>query len=491
MSDAYSQLHARFERYFLLRSSADMLDWDAQTTMPRGSSELRGQQLATLRLLAHEQLTAPELAELLERAEQEPVDDPWRRANLSAMRREWIHTAAVPAALTYARTQARSRCVMAWIEARKHDDFASLLPHLQEVLQLTREVAQAKSEQLGVGLYDALLDEYEPGVRESFLSPLFAELERELPPLVDRILERQRTVTLDGVFPIEQQTALGREIATRMGFDFERGRLDVSAHPFCGGAPEDVRITTRYDERDFLSSLLGVVHETGHALYELGLPRAFTRQPVGQAIGMAMHESQSLLMELQAARSPEFLRFLAPRASAHFGRALDAETLIAHAHKVERSLIRVNADEATYPLHIMVRFSLERALLSGDLAMADLPGAFREQMQRLVGTSADTDRDGCLQDVHWPEGAYGYFPSYTLGAIAAAQLFAAALAQQPQISAELAEGSFESLRGFAVEHVHRHGSSLSTEQVLTRATGRSFDSGALLSHLRRRYLGEA
>jgi carboxypeptidase Taq len=274
-----------------------------------------------------------------------------------------------------------------------------------------------------------------------------------------------------------------------MGFDFTRGRLDVSAHPFCGGAAEDVRMTTRYDERDFLPSILGVIHETGHALYEMGLPRAWVRQPVGRAAGMGLHESQSLLMEMQAARSTEFLGYLAGVAAKELGVDLTTEALVRNALSVERSLIRVDADEATYPLHVIVRFTLERALLSGDLPVAELPGAFRDAMARVVGIRPPTDRDGCLQDVHWPSGAFGYFPSYTIGAIAAAQLFATALEKHPEIPSELARGELATLRAFAREHVHQHGSRFDTNAVLERATGRGLDVDALLGHLRRRYLG--
>lgn len=495
---AYRELHQRFDRHYLLRSSADLLEWDAQAMMPEGSGALRAAQLGTLRLLAHEAIAAPDMAERLAAAEASPPEDAWERANLVAMRRAWVHAAAVPAELVEARTRATSSCELTWRTARREDDFASLLPQLEEVVNLTRQVGQAKASVMGLSVYDALADEYEPGVRETMLTPLFARLERELPPIVDAIVEAQARVpkapALTGPFAVDRQAALGRHLAERMGFDFKRGRLDVSEHPFCGGAAEDVRMTTRYDEADFLSSVLGVVHETGHALYEMGLPRAWTRQPVGQVPGMGLHESQSLLMEMQAARTPEFLGYLAGAASAHLGLGPDAlsrEALARHALRVERSLIRVDADEATYPLHIIVRFTLERALISGDLAVKDLPTAFRDAMERVVGRRPGTDREGCLQDVHWPAGAFGYFPSYTIGAIAAAQLFAAAVEAHPAIPSELARGELTSLRGYAHEHVHQHGARWDTSGILERATGRGLDVDALLRHLRRRYIEDA
>lgn len=489
---AYQDLAERFERHYLLRSSADMLEWDAQTLMPVGSGDLRAAQLGTLRVLAHEALVAPEVAELLAAAEASPPDDEWQRANVVAMRREWVHAAAVPSDLVMARTRATSACELAWRAARKADDFASLQPMLREVLNLTRQMGEAKSGALGVGVYDALIDEFEPGVREAMLSPLFARLEIELPPLVERILavqaQRPPGQPLGGPFPVDKQAALGRALAERVGFDFFRGRMDVSVHPFCGGASEDVRITTRYNEADFLSSVLGTVHESGHALYEAGLPRAWVRQPVGHAIGMAMHESQSLIIEMQACRSREFLEFLASIASEHLGVAIAAEDLTRHALHVERGLIRVDADEATYPLHVIVRYRLERALISGDLDVADLPGAFRDAMAAIVGIRPDSDRDGCLQDVHWPSGSFGYFPSYTLGAMAAAQLFVAAKIAHPSIPGELARGQFDSLRSFLRSHVHELGSRYDTNTVLEMATGKTLGAESLLAHLQARYL---
>ena len=494
----YRELVQRFDRHSLLRSSADVLEWDAQAIMPDGGGDLRAAQLGTLRLLAHEAIARPDMADHLAAAEASPPADEWELANLASMRRAWVHAAAVPPDLVEAHARARSSCELAWRAARRDDDFASLLPRLTEVVSLTRRVGEAKAAAMGLSVYDALADEYERGAREAILTPLFARLERELPPLVDAIVAVQarapKAPDLGGPFPVVRQAALGRHLAERMGFDFTRGRLDVSVHPFCGGAAEDFRMTTRYDELDFLSSVLGVVHETGHSLYEMGLPRAWVRQPVGQAAGMGLHESQSLLMEMQAARTPEFLGYLAVAASRELAvspEVLSRDALARHALRVERSLIRVDADEATYPLHVIVRYTLERALLSGDLAVKDLPGAFRDRMEHVVGVRPATDREGCLQDVHWPSGAFGYFPSYTIGAIAAAQLFAAALAKHPSIPSELSRGELTSLRTFARENVHEHGSRYDTSTVLERATGRGLDVDALLGHLRRRYLGES
>lgn len=460
--------------------------------MPIAGGDLRSAQLGLMRALAHDAITAPDTEDLLASAESESPPDEWERSNLAAMRRAWVHAAAVPGDLVEAHARATSRCELSWRAARRDDDFISLLPHLTEVILLTRRVGEAKAAKLGVSPYDALADEYEPGMRAASLTPLFARITSELPPIVDAILEAQARAPalppLEGPFPVERQAALGRELAARMGFDFARGRLDVSAHPFCGGAAEDVRMTTRYDERDFLSSAFAVIHETGHALYELGLPRAWTRQPVGHVPGMGLHESQSLLMEMQAARTPELLGWLAELSTQHLGRPISRDVLVRHALHVKRSFIRVDADEATYPLHVAVRFDLERALLSSDLAVADLPLAFRDAMERVVGVRPSTDRDGCLQDVHWPTGTFGYFPTYTIGAIAASQLFAEASARDSTLRSALARGDFGPLRAFAAKHVHAHGARFTTDEILERATRQRLNVESLLRHLRQRYL---
>jgi carboxypeptidase Taq len=277
----------------------------------------------------------------------------------------------------------------------------------------------------------------------------------------------------------------------RLGFDFAHGRLDESLHPFCGGTPDDLRITTRYEEGDFTRALMGVLHETGHALYEHGLPAEWRRQPVGGARGMSLHESQSLLVEMQACRSREFLDFAAPLLRETFGGsgpAWSAENLHRLATRVERGFIRVDADEATYPAHVILRYRLERALVAGDLALADLPGAWGDGMVELLGVRPPDDRQGCLQDIHWYDGAWGYFPTYTLGAMSAAQLFEAAKRAVPDLLPAIAAGEFAPLVRWLRDNVHAKGSRYSTDEILTQATGRKLDAGAFERHLRLRYL---
>ena len=496
VNDFYDELERRFGRISAVNRAGAILNWDRSTMMPDGASADRADQLATLGVIAHELMLAPDMSELLGRAEEGARSlDPWRTANLREMRHAWLHASALPADLVEARTRATSACEMVWRAARKDADFKSLLPTLDEVLNVTRRVGEAKAAALGVSLYDALLDEYEPNGRSHRIDVLFGELQAFLPGLLALVLERQARspapLPLEGPFPTEAQRRLGIEMTSTLGFDFHHGRLDVSAHPFTGGTADDVRITTRYDENDFARALMGVLHETGHALYEAGLPRDWWRQPVGNARGMVLHESQSLLMEMQACRSDAFIEFAAPRMRSAFGRSGPAWTA-ANIHRVYTRVapgfIRVDADEVTYPLHIMLRYRLERAMLGGDLKLADLPGAWNDGMKELLAIVPPDDARGCLQDIHWPDGAWGYFPTYTLGALAAAQLFAAAKLAVPDLMASIGKGQFAPLLAWLRRNVHGRGSLVGTDRLLSDATGAPLGTAAFKAHLERRYL---
>ena len=492
---AYQELEKRFKRLSALGEALGMLHWDMAVLMPAGGAEARAEQLAALKLTRHELLTAPEVADWLDEAEADPPKDPWAAANLAEMRRSWVHGSAVPADLLEASSKAGSACEMVWRDARPQNDFAKVAPHLERVLDLARQVADAKAAVLDCTPYEALMDQYEPGVRSERIDELFADLASFLPDFVENALARQAergpALTPEGPFSVDSQRALGERLMRALGFDFERGRLDVSLHPFCGGVPDDIRITTRYYEDDFAQSLMGVLHETGHALYEMGLPDDWRHQPVGTARGMAMHESQSLLVEMQACRSREFIDFAAPLMREAFGAdgaAWTPENLHRLYTKVERSLIRVDADEATYPAHVILRYRLEQALISGDLAIADLPGAWNDAMRELLDIVPPDDTDGCLQDIHWFDGAFGYFPTYTMGALAAAQLFDAAKRANPEIPGAIAAGEFAPLMSWLRDNVHSQASIGSTDDILTAATGAPLGTDTFKAHLESRYL---
>ena len=492
--NAYERLEERFARLATLGDAAAVLHWDMATMMPPGGAEARGRQLAELNAVQHGILTDPGTEALLDEAN--PVG-PWEKANLAEMRRRWAHASALDEALIKALTTTAAACETVWRGARADDDFAAVLPHLERLLALVRESAAAKAERLDLDPYDALLDQYDPGTRRTDIDPVFADLAEFLPGFLARVLTTQAARpaprTPPGPFPLDRQQALVRGLMADLGFDFDHGRLDVSLHPFCGGTVEDVRITTRYDEADFTSALMGVLHETGHALYERGLPAEWRGQPVGEARGMSLHESQSLLVEMQVCRSRPFFAFAAPRFAAAFdgdGAAWAAENLYRLQTRVAPGLIRVDADEVTYPAHVILRYELEIAMLAGDLEPADLPGAWNDAMERLLGRRPPDDRDGCLQDVHWYDGAFGYFPTYTLGAMAAAQLFAAARVADADIVPGIGRGDFRPLFAWLSANVHSRASSASTQDILIEATGRPLDSAVFKTHLEERYIDD-
>ncbi len=494
---AYQQLEARFRRLGALEEAIGVLNWDGATMMPPGGAATRAEQLATLSRLAHEQLTAAEIGDLLAEAEGESdALDRWQHANLREMRRRRGHAAAVPGALVEAVSRVSSACETVWRKARPENDFAAVLPLLDEMLHLQREVAAAKAGHLGVSPYEALLDRYEPGGSVVVIDRLFGAIASFLPDLIEAVLARQAALEPipgpPGPFPIAAQRRAAVRLMKAVGFDFAHGRLDVSAHPFCSGAPDDVRITTRYDENDFAKALMGVLHETGHALYKRNLPAAWRLQPVGAARGMAIHESQSLLLEMQCCRSLAFMSFAAPilrEAFAGDGPGWRADALYRRQIRVSRSLIRVDADEVTYPAHVILRYRLEQAMIAGDLPPRELPGAWADGLRALLGVAPENDRDGCLQDIHWYDGSWGYFPTYTLGAVIAAQLFEAARGAIPELMASVAAGDFRPLFAWLGEGVHGQGSLLSTSELVENATTHPLDTASFERHLRDRYLG--
>ncbi len=473
-----------------------MLGWDAETMMPDGSSGVRGEQLSALASVAHEKITDTALSDWIEEAKGEGLQGT-EAANLLEMERGFNHANALPNELVAALTKATSHCTHVWQSARADDDFGSFAKAFEPVLKLVREASVAKAEALGLSQYDAMLDEFDPGMRGAQVDEYFGELQAFLPEFLDQVVDHQANnktfKPLEGATPTGAQEELGKKFMTALGFDFNKGRIDVSAHPFCGGVPGDVRLTTRYNENAFSQSLYGVLHETGHAMYEMGLPDELRGQPVGEARGMSMHESQSLFLDMQLCRSDEFLTYALPIVRDTFGvtgGTWEAENFKRSLLKVERGLIRVDADEVTYPLHVMLRYRLEKALLSGDLQINDMEAAWNDEMKKSVGVVPDRIGNGCMQDIHWPSGAIGYFPTYTIGAMVAAQLFDTLKTQVPNWAADVQQGDFTSVFAWLRKNVHHKASLYSTPELITQATGKPLDVGVFKAHLTARYLSD-
>lgn len=493
---SYAALEAVFRRYNALRGAAAMLSWDNAAMLPENAGGPRGEQLAALAEVCHETITRPELGEFFARAEAGAgALSEWEQANLREMKREWRHQTAVPAALVSEISRACHASELFWRQARAENNWQDFLPFQERVLERVRESAQARAAALELSPYDALLDQYDPGTTSAMVDAVFDDLAVFLPGFIRQVMDRQAAekppVPLPGPFPAAAQKALGLAMMRGMGFDFTRGRLDESTHPFCGGVPGDVRLTTRYSEEDCLSGFFGVLHETGHALYEMGLPERWRNQPVGEARGMAFHESQSLLYEMQLALSMDFLSHAAPRMRDAFGAAGGAwepENIYRLVTRVKPGLIRVDADEATYPAHVILRYRLEKRLIEGKLAARDLPEAWAAEMQALLGIAPDTDAEGCMQDIHWPDGAFGYFPTYTLGAMTAAQLMDAARRAIPGLAAHIRAGEFGPLLDWLRRSVHSQGSRLTSPGLLQHATGQTLSAAIYKNHLRTRYL---
>ena len=495
-ADAYTELVRRSKELGVINSCAGVLSWDHQTYMPPKGGALRGEQMAFLASLAHQKFTDPKVGELLAAVEgselvQSPEAD--AAANVRELRRAYDRATKIPQALVEELARVTTQAQQVWEQAKKKNDYASFRPLLEQIVQLKRQEADA------VGYkhhrYDALIEEYEPGTTVAELKTLFAGLTAELSPLVKKIVAAPKQPdksVLEREFPIDRQKVFAEAAAVAIGFDFSAGRLDTTAHPFCSGfGPGDCRITTRYNPKFFNESFFGVLHETGHAMYEQGLPAEHFGTPLGVACSFGIHESQSRLWENQVGRGRPFWEHFYPRLRQTFPAALadvSLDTFYFAINDVKPSLIRVEADEATYNLHIALRFELELALLSGDLTTADLPGAWAERFEALFGLKIPDDARGCLQDIHWSFGGIGYFPTYTLGNLYAAQLMDAARRELGSaLEDDFRRGEFGRLKGWLGAHIHCHGQRFRAGELCRRATGAPLSAKPFLSYLSEKF----
>jgi len=491
---AYSQLERSFTRLHHLDHLQCMAYWDQAAMMPAGGAEARAGALAELAALMHQVRTDPVLSRSLVQAADEPLDD-FQHANLREMRREWRAANALPEALVQRSQLASARCEHAWRRQRPANDWAGFLVNFRDVVAAAREEAQLLSQSSGLRPYDALMDRFEPGMTCERLDPLFADLRQWLPGLVQQVQAKQRhepVLQPQGPFPVEAQRRLCLQVMHWLQFDFSSGRLDVSTHPFAGGVPEDVRLTTRYETGEFITSLLGAIHETGHGRYEQGRPRAWLGQPVSLARSMAIHESQSLSFEMQLGRHPGFMAHLAPMIRQAFGDqpAFEPANLLRLVTRVQPGLIRVDADELTYAAHVMLRYDIERRLVEGDIEPDDIPALWDTGMADLLGQDTRGNfRDGPMQDVHWPEAMFGYFPCYTLGAMYAAQWFAAMRRDLPGLDAAILAGDLAPVFGWLDRQIWQQASRWTTDDLAVRASGEVLNPAHYRAHLQARYLG--
>jgi len=489
----YLQLKKLFERISHLHYIERILMWDEAVMMPEGAEQSRANAIATLNRSTQAILTSKKVKTLLEGAKQEEGLSAWDSMNLQKIEKIYRRATCIPLALTEKSTKSALTCEQAWRKLRPTNNWKKFLPYLEETFQCAKEKAERQADVFQLNPYDVLLDIYVPGFNQANIGPIFTQLKNALPALIQHITHKQMHEPIQipqGPFAISQQKALGIAVMSALQFDFQRGRLDVSHHPFCSGSPMDVRITTRYREDEFITSLCGICHETGHALYEQGLPSQWIDQPVGQIDSMAMHESQSLLLEMQVCRSHAFIAFLVPLLEKEFGKqpAFTQENVFSLVTRVKPSFIRVDADEVTYPLHIILRYEIEKGLFSGDFKLIDLPTIWDEFMTKYLGLSTkNNDKDGVMQDVHWPSGAFGYFPAYTLGRLISAQLFATLNKANPMLDKNIKEGDFQPLIRWLKENVYCYAASLSTHDFLQKVTGHSLDTTYFINHVKQRY----
>jgi carboxypeptidase Taq len=494
----YQQLEQEFRRLHAFRGAASLLRWDAAVMMPRGSADVRGEQLAALDSECHVLLTSPKVSRLIERAQAAASQlEDWQLANLREMRRERDHAIATPLSLVTRLARATAVAEVRWLEAKQENNFALFAPHLEEVIALTRDKAQVLSQALGLAPYDSLIDEFSPGFLSAEIDQLFRVVSRRLPNLIREAIELQAAsppLPLSGKVGTSKQRSLSVEVMRALGFPFDRGRLDESDHPSTEGVNGDVRVTTRFDLRDPFSGLMGVLHETGQAMYDLGLPEAWRDQPVGRDRGMALEESQSLMLEMIIGRSRPFLRYLRPLLEKHFGVTgpeWEVENLYRTLIRVRRGAVRVDADELTYPVHVMLRYDLEKRIFDGTLPVRDLPEAWREGLDQKLGIRPADDAEGCLQDHHWAIGSFGYFPCYALGGFIAAQLYEKLRNDLPEFDREVEAGRFGGLFEWLRENVHSHGASLGSQELIKRATGKTLTAAPWLRYAEGKYLEAA
>ena len=487
--ETYDRLLTRVKRLANLHYAASVLRWDQQVTMPEDGTAARSRQLSAIDAVHHDLLVDAETGELLSALEEEDLPSD-REAVLREVGRDYDRAVSVPTSLVEAISQAESEGIPRWKRAKAEDDFEHFAPILERIVELRQDYARHIAPDRDP--YEVLYEDYEPYLPLETAAATLEQLREALVPLLEAIRESDVSmpVPFDGTYETATQEGLSRDALTVLGYDWDRGRLDPAPHPFSTGTVYDARVTTRYDESDPLDALSSTIHEFGHAAYTLGLPEEHYATPLGRAQGLTVHESQSRFWENHIGRTLAFWQFFQPTLCGRFPslEGCDPETLYRRANTVhEDNLIRVEADELTYHLHIILRFEIERDLVRDELDVAEVPAVWNDKMEEYLGVRPQTDTNGCLQDIHWSHGSLGYFPTYSLGSILAAQIDAALRRDVGDVDALVREGKFDPIRDWHQEHVHRHGSRFRTPDLIERATGEPFTADYFIEYVTEKY----
>jgi len=490
VSETYEQFLAKVKRINNVGNASSVLQWDQEVMMPEDGTPARSQQLSALSALHHELLTDDEMGEYLDELADADLTDE-QAAVVREVRRDYERAARVPTELVEEISETTSEALPKWEQAKEEDDFSIFAPILEDLVELKREYAEHIDPDADP--YAVLFADYEPYLDLETAEETLTRLREELVPLIDEIRESDADLAFDafeGEFDVDTQEDLTRDVLDTLGYDWDRGRLDTAPHPFSTGTQFDARVTTRFDEEDPLGALTSTVHEFGHATYTLGLPDEHYGTPLGESRDLSVHESQSRLWENHVGRSEAFWDRFLPTMQERFPQLDDvtpAEAYEAANEVYEDNLIRVEADELTYHMHIVVRFEIERELIEGDLDVADVPEAWNDKYEEYLGIRPETDAEGCLQDIHWSHGSFGYFPTYSLGSVLAAQLYATADAEIDDLETKIREGEYEPLHDWLTENVHQHGCRYTTPDLIEEATGEAFTADYFLDYVTEKY----
>ena len=485
-SEPYDSFLDHVKRYSYLGDANQLLNWDQQVMMPSGGTPARSKQSSTLSTLRHEILTDDQVGEWITELDGEVDDD--KQAVVREVRREHERAKEVPEDLVERLSEASSEALPVWEEAKEKSDFSIFEETLTELVELRREYAEAIDPDRDP--YEVLVEEYEPYLDIEHIEAILTELREALPPLIDAIGENDRTLAdpFEGSYEESAQEALVRTALDDLGYNWDRGRLDTAPHPFSLGTQFDARVTTRFSPDDPMDALSSTIHEFGHARYTLGLPDEAYGTPLGAARDLSIHESQSRLWENHVGRSKAFWRFFAPTVEDALGVEATPQEFYEAANRVyDDNLIRVEADELTYHMHIVLRFEIERDLIRGELAVEDIPQVWNDKMEEYLGVRPETDGEGCLQDIHWTYGNFGYFPTYSLGSVLAAQLFTVAEDEIDGLDEQIEGGDFDHLAAWLTDEIHQHGCRYTTPQLIERATGEKLTAEYFLSYIEDKY----